>query len=67
MHSKATLRSAVGRFVKDHSNADYFPSFEFAMLSDPNFVWKEDRVHIKSEAVDSIIKAFCKSYFSGDP
>lgn len=67
MHSKATLRSAVGRFVKDHSNADYFPSFEFAMLSDPNFVWREDRVHVKTEAVDSIIKAFCKSYFSGNP
>ena len=24
MHSKATLRGAVGRFVKDHSKADYY-------------------------------------------
>ena len=62
MHSKATLRSAVGRFVKDHSKADYYPSF-IRHAFRPKFCLREDRVHLRSEAVDSIIKVFVIAIF----
>ncbi len=62
MMSKSTLRSAVGEFIAETDNADYFPSYEAAMLSDPNIVWMGDRRNITDFMVKNIIAEFIQRY-----
>lgn len=62
MMSKSTLRSAVGEFVAETENVDYFPSYEAAMLSDPNLVWMGDRRNITDFMVKKIIAEFIQRY-----
>ena len=56
------LRSAVGDFVAEVENVDYFPSYEAAMLSDLNIVWKGDRCNINDFIVQKIISEFTSRY-----
>jgi len=60
--SKSTLRSAIGEFVTETENVDYFPSYEAAMLSDPNIVWMGDRRNVTDFIVAKIVSEFINRY-----
>lgn len=62
MMSKSTLRSAAGTLSIQADGVDYFPSYEAAMVSDPNLVWMGDRRNITDWMVTQIIKTFTQSY-----
>lgn len=62
MMSKSTLRSAIGEFVAATENVDYFPSYEAAMLSEPNIVWMSDRRNVTDFMVAKIIAEFTHRY-----
>ena len=61
-HSKSTLRTVAQEFASKHENVDYFPSYEFVMLSDPIIAWIEDRIHVSELMVQAIVNSFMKSY-----
>lgn len=60
--SKSTLRSAIGELVAETENVDYFPSYEAAMLSDPNIVWMGDRRNVTDFIVTKIVSEFINRY-----
>ncbi|MEO1339958.1 MAG: GSCFA domain-containing protein, partial [Cyanobacteria bacterium J06635_13] len=60
--SKSTLRSAIGELVEETENVDYFPSYESAMLSDPNIVWMGDRRNVTDFIVTKIVLEFINRY-----
>lgn len=55
-YSKAVLRVAVEELVSEESNVNYFPSYEFVTLSNPEVVWAEkDFRHVDPSFVDYIM------------
>ncbi|HEV7267802.1 MAG TPA: GSCFA domain-containing protein [Falsiroseomonas sp.] len=60
--SKSTLRAVADEFCQEHSNAIYFPSYEMAMYSDRDVVWRPDRVHINADFVSTITQTFIDRY-----
>ncbi len=55
-YSKAVLRAAVEQFLCNKANVNYFPSYEFVVLSNPAVVWREDDFrHVNSQFVDYIM------------
>lgn len=61
-HSKATLMSAAREMVYEHPHADYFPSYEMAMLSSRSLVWASDGRHVRSDFVAHIVGHFLDAY-----
>lgn len=65
-HSKATLRSCSEQWCWSHpGEIEYFPSYEMAMNSNPNLVWREDRIHVQAVFVRQIMKQFVSQYIKG--
>lgn len=60
--SKAMLRSVADAFCEEHSNALYFPSYEIAMFSNSELVWRPDRVHIQPTCVAHITETFIERF-----
>lgn len=55
-YSKAVLRAAVEPFCAVRDHASYFPSYEFALLSNPLTVWRRDDFrHVDPVFVDYIM------------
>lgn len=63
--SKATLRIAIAEFVRNHSNVEYFPSFEIVNdeLRDYRF-YADDMVHPSPLAIDYIWQRFSEYAFN---
>lgn len=63
--SKSRLLLAVDKLVAEHSNCEYFPSYEIVLdeLRDYRF-FAEDMAHPTALAVDYIWKKFSDTYFS---
>ncbi len=62
MYAKSTLRTVATEFLKGKDNVTYFPSYEIAMYSHRDLVWRPDRVHINKECVRFIIQVFRNNY-----
>ena len=55
-YSKSVQRAALDEFLLDKEGMDYFPSFEYVTLSDPNFAWKsKDYRHPTDDVVKRIM------------
>jgi len=65
MQSKSVLRAACG-IVADRGLADYFPSYEAAMLSAPDNVWQSDQRHVTNEFVERIVDHLLRVYCPAD-
>jgi hypothetical protein len=63
-YSKATLRAVAGDFVAARDNADYFPSYEIATESAPDFAWLDDMIHVRRDLVRCIVAHFLENYGS---
>jgi hypothetical protein len=61
MQSKSILRAACG-IIADRGLADYFPSYEAALLSSPDKVWQSDRRHVTDEFVAGIVNHLLAAY-----
>ncbi|RQW87476.1 MAG: GSCFA family protein [Geobacter sp.] len=63
MYSKSVLRAAVEQFIQGKPRVDYFPSYEFVALSDPDSVWNEkDFRHVNRQTVDRIMSSVLSKY-----
>lgn len=62
MMSKSTLRAVAGAWAAATEGVDYFPSYEAAMLSDPNLVWLGDRRNVSDFIVARIVGEFARRY-----
>lgn len=60
--SKATLRTVAQAYVDSDPLADYFPSYEMVMLTDPALAWYPDHRHVQRKTVDRIVRAFADNY-----
>lgn len=55
-YSKAVLRAAVEEFLIGKEKVNYFPSYEFVTLSNPDTVWTDDDLrHVDSVFIDYIM------------
>jgi hypothetical protein len=61
MQSKSLLRTVCGR-IADNDLADYFPSYEAALLSAPRWVSKLDRRHVTSRFVGRMVDRLLATY-----
>jgi GSCFA family len=66
-YSKATLRAAAQMFADAFCDVDYFPSYELAMLSRREAVFKDDRIHVEDRCVEHIMDGFISSYLGDVP
>lgn len=65
-YSKSVQRAAIEKFVFNHSNVNYFPSYEFVVLGDPNKNWIRDYRHVSPTVVDRIISSVMQTYAPSD-
>jgi hypothetical protein len=65
-YSKSVLRAAVEKFVLNHDDVDYFPSYEFVTLGNPNENWSHDFRHVNPRLVDRIMSSVMTKYTPGD-
>jgi tetratricopeptide (TPR) repeat protein len=61
-YSKAVQRAACQAFVTRHDNVDYFPSFEIVTMSDREFVFERDNVHVSNSTVAYIVDQVLANY-----
>lgn len=66
-YSKATLRSAVGEFVRGRPDVDYFPSYEIASLTLRTTAFQEDNRHVAPALVDAIVDRVVSAYCEAPP
>jgi hypothetical protein len=62
--SKSTLRAVAEELYRRHDFVDYFPSYEYAMFSHREIVWKEDQLHVQRPFVEHITRSFIDAYYS---
>ena len=60
--SKSVQRAALERFVLSNPDVDYFPSYEFVALGDPNFNWVSDYRHVNPAVVNRIMSNVMQEY-----
>lgn len=61
--SKSTLRVAAEEFARAYDDVDYYPSYEMAINSDPEFAFLDDKRHVSTEMVKHIVTAFLRAYY----
>ena len=64
-HSKAVLRAVCDAVVLERDRVDYFPSYEMATLSNPERVWKADRLHVSQAFIGKIVGHMLDHYIEG--
>ena len=64
-HSKAVLRAVCDAAVLEREGVDYFPSYEMATLSNPELVWKTDRLHVSQGFIGKIVAHMLDHYIKG--
>lgn len=64
-YSKAVQRAAIEKFIRGHSDVDYFPSYEFVTLGDPNTNWSGDYRHVNPIVVQRIMASVMSKYTKG--
>lgn len=66
MHSKSVLRAACGEVAMQRPLVDYFPSYESVTLSNPDGIWREDRLHVAPQFIGKIVARMLDAYLD-DP
>jgi hypothetical protein len=60
--AKSLLRAVAHEWARNHSNVDYFPSFEIVQCSDRTAVWETDLRHIQGMGAQHVIELFLRNY-----
>lgn len=67
-YSKSVQRAAIDEFVRDVEGVDYFPSYEFVMLSNPSVAWSRgDFRHVSPDLVARIMSNVITTYVDDGP
>ncbi|PRY25231.1 GSCFA family protein [Aliiruegeria haliotis] len=65
-YSKSVQRAAIDAFLAESEGVDYFPSYEFVVLSNPNAAWSRgDYRHVSPGLVKRIMDTVLDSYVEG--
>ena len=65
-YSKSVQRAAIDAFVAETDGADYFPSYEYVVLSDPRIAWSRgDYRHVSADLVARIMSSVLQCYVDG--
>ena len=63
-YSKSVQRAALEEFSTKNTGVDYFPSYEFVTMSDPNSAWTtDDYRHVSPYLVTRIMHSVINNYF----
>lgn len=66
-YSKSVQRAAIDEFIRDADGVDYFPSYEFVMLSNPSIAWSRgDYRHVSPDLVARIMSNVITQYVDTD-
>jgi hypothetical protein len=65
-YSKSVQRAAIDEFIRDAEGVDYFPSYEFVILSNPELAWSRgDYRHVSPDLVARIMSNVVTQYVDG--
>jgi hypothetical protein len=65
-YSKSVQRAAIDEFIRDAPGVDYFPSYEFVILSNPELAWSRgDYRHVSPDLVARIMSNVVTQYVEG--
>ena len=65
-YSKSVQRAAIDEFIRDAPGVDYFPSYEFVILSNPELAWSRgDYRHVSPDLVARIMSNVVMQYVEG--
>ena len=66
-YSKSVQRAAIDEFIANVQGVDYFPSYEFVMLSNPEIAWaRGDYRHVSPDLVARIMSNVITQYVDTD-
>ena len=66
-YSKAVQRAAIDEFIATADGVDYFPSYEFVILSNPEIAWaRGDYRHVSPDLVARIMSNVVTQYVDTD-
>ena len=66
-YSKSVQRAAIDEFIASAQGVDYFPSYEFVMLSNPQVAWSRgDYRHVNADLVARIMSNVITQYVDTD-
>lgn len=66
-YSKSVQRAAIDQFITETTGVDYFPSYEFVMLSNPTIAWSRgDYRHVSADLVARIMSNVITQYVDSD-
>lgn len=66
-YSKSVQRAAIDEFIASAEGVDYFPSYEFVMLSNPSIAWaRGDYRHVNPDLVARIMSNVITQYVDTD-
>jgi len=67
LSSKSVQRAAIDAFIASAEGVDYFPSYEFVMLSNPEIAWaRGDYRHVSPDLVARIMSNVITQYVDTD-
>jgi hypothetical protein len=67
-YSKAVQRAAIEEFVQGREGVDYFPSYEFVTLSNPEAAWSRgDYRHVNQDVITRIMDNVLRHYMDTVP
>ncbi|MCF8186167.1 MAG: GSCFA domain-containing protein [Sulfuritalea sp.] len=61
-YSKSVQRAAAEAFAIQHTNVDYFPSYEIVTLTDRKFAYELDNIHVTKNMVAHIMSTVVSAY-----
>jgi hypothetical protein len=62
-YSKSVQRAAIEEFVLGKTGVDYFPSYEFVTLSNPEVAWsRNDYRHVSQDVINRIMANVLRNY-----
>jgi hypothetical protein len=67
-YSKAVLRAVAGQFASEHTNVDYFPSYE--IIASPwsrGFFYESNLRSVNSAGVANVMRTFFEQHATGSP
>jgi hypothetical protein len=66
-YSKSVQRAAIEEFVLEKTGVDYFPSYEFVTLSNPEVAWsRQDYRHVSQDVINRIMDNVLSNYMDGE-
>ncbi|HEX3464165.1 MAG TPA: GSCFA domain-containing protein [Candidatus Elarobacter sp.] len=62
VYGKSTLRAVAGDVARERDNVEYWPGYEFGIVTERSRAYAPDQAHITEDAADALVRAFARTF-----